>query len=108
VLKKYWEEFKTMFAQYMQNEGKSRSKHHEDYCHRRKNYNPHYSIDAEVYIPYSDGNKNVKEYLEWESKLDQTFKKYKVNEYTRFSWATLCFQEYARSCLMLELVQNQK
>ena len=41
--------------------------------------------------------KNVEEYLEWETKFDQTFKKYKVDEHTRFFLATLCFQEYARS-----------
>jgi len=36
------EEFKTMFSQYMQNEKKCRSKHHEKYNHRIKIYNPHY------------------------------------------------------------------
>ena len=40
--------------------------------------------------------KNV-EYLKWETKLDQTFKKYKVDEYIGFFLATLCFQEYVRS-----------
>ena len=37
----FMEEFKIMFAQYMQNEEKSRSKHHEVYSHGRKIYNPH-------------------------------------------------------------------
>jgi len=57
----------------------------------------YYSTESEVYIPYFDGNKNVENYLEWETTFDQTFKKYKVDEYTGFFLATLCFQEYARS-----------
>jgi len=57
----------------------------------------YYSTEPKVYIPYFDGNKNVEDYLEWETKLDKTFKKYKVDEYTGFFFATPCFQEYTRS-----------
>jgi len=57
----------------------------------------YYSTKSEVCIPYFDGNKNVEEYLEWETKLHLTFKKYKMDEYTGFFLPTLCFQEYARS-----------
>ncbi|XP_068483128.1 uncharacterized protein [Phaseolus vulgaris] len=79
---------------------------------RRKIYNPHYqkkegmrfeprslyySIEPEVYIPYFDGNKNVEAYLEWETKVDQIFEKHQLDEYRKFSMATLSFQEYARS-----------
>jgi len=93
----FMEEFKAMFAQYMQNEEKSRSKHHDKYSDKRNIYNRHYqrkermcfepkssyySIETEVHILYFDGNKNVEAYLEWETNLDQTFKKYKVDEYT--------------------------
>ena len=31
-----------------------------------------------------------------QTKLDQTFQKYQVDEYNGFSMATLCFEEYAR------------
>ena len=58
----------------------------------------YYSTEPEVYISYFEGNKNVEDYLECETKLDQTFKKYKVDEYTGFFLVTLCFQEYGRSC----------
>ena len=57
----------------------------------------YYSTEPEVYIPYFEGNKNVEDYLEWETKLDQTIKKFKVDEYTGFLLATLCFQAYAKS-----------
>ena len=72
----------------------------------------YYSIEPEVYISYFDGNKNVKAYLQWETKLDQIFKKYQVDEFRRFSMATICFQEHVRfwwtERQMLELSQNQK
>ncbi|MGN6822131.1 MAG: hypothetical protein ACTHJ7_05085, partial [Candidatus Nitrosocosmicus sp.] len=79
---------------------------------RRKIYNPHYqkkkgmrfeprslyySTEPEVYIPYFDGNKNVEAYLEWETKVDQIFEKHQLDEFRKFSMATLSFQEYARS-----------
>ena len=57
----------------------------------------YYSTEPEVCIPYFDENKNVGEYLGWEIKLDQTFKKYKVDEHIGLFMAILCFQEYARS-----------
>jgi len=68
---------------------------------------------AEVYISYFDENKNVEAYLEWETKVDQIFEKYQLDEFSRFFLVTLSFQEYARSWwtqmeTMLELVENQK
>jgi len=55
------------------------------------------STEPKVYIPYFDGNKNVEAYLEWETKVDQIFEKHQLDEFSRFSMATLNFQEYARS-----------
>jgi len=107
-----WDEIKEMFGKMVLNQNKDKRFEEERPIHRRKIYNSHYqrkegmcfksrsiyySIEPEVYILYFDGNKNVEDYLEWETKLDQTFKKYKMDEYTRFFLATLCFQEYNRS-----------
>ncbi|XP_068467070.1 protein PXR1-like [Phaseolus vulgaris] len=57
----------------------------------------YYSTEPEIYIPYFDGNKNVEAYLEWETKVDQILEKHQLDEFSRFSMATLSFQEYARS-----------
>ena len=91
---------------------KGNSHRDEEHSHKRKIYNPHYqkmegmcfepkslyySTEPEVYIPYFDGNKNVEAYLEWETKVDQIFERHQLDEFSIFSMATLCFQEYARS-----------
>lgn len=52
----------------------------------------YYYIEPEVYISYFDGNKNVKAYLQWETKLDQIFKKYQVDEFRRFSQLPYVFK----------------
>jgi len=57
----------------------------------------YYSTETEVYVPYFDGNKNVEAYLEWETKVDKFFEKPQLDEFSKFSMATLSFQEYARS-----------
>ena len=57
----------------------------------------YYFTEPEVNIPYFDGNKNVEAYLEWETKVDQIFDKHQLDEFSRFSMATLSFQEYVRS-----------
>jgi len=61
---------------------------------RDKRENPK---ETRVEFPHFYGKENVKAYLEWKTKVDQTFEKLQLDEFSRFSMATLSFQEYARS-----------
>jgi len=81
----------------------------EEHSHKRKNYNPHYqkkegmcfeprslyySIEPEVYIPYFDGNKNVKAYLEWETKVVKSLKNNNWMSLADFPW----YPKFSRIC----------